>query len=113
MNKWNITLVSGPLLRESIRTAIHATTEIPEQQAHVLDVLEKCVAECIATLPECDTFDFEEFQGVITGEAEYVRKRDPFIREMGFNNAEELVDERLDQFYDLCDQHKVWVGFKN
>lgn len=110
MNKWRLTLDSGHSLRAAIFAASHATEEIAEMQAHVLDALERCVEECIEKLPEHELFDFEEFQGTIAGEADYVRKRDTFIQEMGFDSAEGLIDNRLDQFYDLCDLHKVWVG---
>lgn len=113
MNQWKITLASGPQLREAVSAVIHATTEIAEKQAQVLDALEKCVAECINRLPEDDRFDFEDFQETIAGEAAHVRKQDPLIQEMGFASAEDLVDELLDQFYDLCDLYKVWVGFAN
>lgn len=110
MNKWRLTLDSGRTLREAISTAFHATENIEEKQAQVLDALEKCVDECIGKLPEDELFDFEDFQGTIAGEADYVRKRDPFIQEMGFTSAEELIDDRLEQFYDLCDRYRVWVS---
>lgn len=110
MNKWRFTLESGSALREAISTAFHATEDIKEKQAQVLDALEKCVDKCIGKLPEDELFDFEDFQGTIAGEADYVRKRDKFIQEMGFNSAEELIDDRLEQFYDLCDRYKVWVS---
>lgn len=110
MNKWRLTLVSGHALREAISSASHATEDVEIRQAQILNALEKCVDECIGKLPEDELFDFEEFQGIIAGEADYVRKRNPFIQEMGFNSAEELIDDRLEQFYDLCDRYKVWVS---
>lgn len=109
-NKWKVKLNSGHSLREAISAAFHATEDIEEKQAQVLDALEKCVDECIGKLPEDELFDFEDFQGTITGKANYVRKRDPFIQEMGYASAEELIDDWIEQFYDLCDRYRVWVS---
>lgn len=68
------------------------------------------VDEAIEKLPEERGFRFETFKYDIEGEADLIRNNDPLIQEMGFANSEELVDDRLEQFYDLCDRHSVWVG---
>lgn len=111
MRRWLIELESGRSLKKAIKTAAFATSDVTEKQAKVLNALEESVSECVEMLPEHMTIDFEDFQRLIDGEADLIRTRDPLIREMGFKNATELIDGRLDQFYDLCDQYKVWVGF--
>ena len=47
---------------------------------------------------------------LISGEAELISSQSPLIKEMGFATSAELVDDRLHQFWDLCDEYRVWVA---
>ncbi|KOS61494.1 hypothetical protein FJQ98_16365 [Lysinibacillus agricola] len=62
-------------------------------------------------LDEYDKEEFEELLGTIesdtyAGEAALM---DYIKGENWISNIDELVDDRLSQFYDLCDKHDIWV----
>ena len=106
--KWNLQLTTGHSLRSAI---LIGQSGLREDVAHVMDSLMTSVKEVINRAPSDKVlFAFEEFESVIDGEGELIRADDPLIGEMGFDNPTELVDDRLEQFYDLCDHHRVWVG---
>ena len=110
--KWRVELSSGVALRAAVRAAANAcgSSDVLEKRAAVLDALQKCLAECIEELPERKTEAYRELQSVIDGEADLIRSRSPLIQEMGFETSKGLVVNRLEQFYDLCDQYGVWIN---
>lgn len=68
-----------------------------------------------SNLFKLDEYDKEEF-----GELLYTIESDTYAGEEALmeyvkgenwiSNINELVDDRLSQFYDLCDKHNIWVS---
>lgn len=54
--------------------------------------------------------DFEELYELMDGEADILRNNPSELFEIGFTGGQELVNERLTEFYDLCDSARVWIG---
>lgn len=109
--KWAIQLATGPALRGAIAIGQSGSRE---DTAAVMDALMTSVKEVISRVPsEKVISDFEEFESVIDGEGDLIRTNDPLIQEMGFDGPVDLVDGRIDDFYDLCDRHHIWVSISH
>lgn len=106
--RWSIQLTTGPKLRAAISAAQSGSRE---DVASVMDALMNSVKEVVDNaLTDRAISDFEEFEGVIDGEGDLIRTNNPLIQEMGFDGPVDLVDGRIDEFYDLCDRHHIWVN---
>lgn len=88
--------------------------ETYENSATCLDQLRVCCKKVMNILEGRDKelyyFDFEELYELMDGEPEILRTNPDEILDWEFNDATELVNDRLEQFYNLCDGVRVWVG---
>lgn len=93
MAKWNYTLDSGPALREAIEN---------EELEQVAQCLLKCLEELVNKLSAEDKnwvgWDIEDLSENINA----------FLGDGDLN--EEELDDYLDEFYDICDDVRAWIG---
>ena len=86
-----------------------------EMSIKILHQLEACYQEIIDNYPFEDEYDkdcFQEAMDLLDGEDEIISEwtHDLVdIEEYGFDDDEELVDARLEEFYNLCDSYRIWV----
>ena len=107
---WNYRLeAEGKKLREFVDG-----DETFENSAACIDQLRVCCKRVMDALRGRDKEyyydDFEELYELMDGEADVLRTNPSEIFEWEFTGATELVNERLREFYDLCDAARVWVG---
>lgn len=108
--KWRYTCAGGKRLREAI-TATGTTDGCRyKREAAAMTALENCLTEIVSKVSEADADEFQMLKDLISGEAELISSQSPLIKEMGFATSAELVDDRLHQFWDLCDEYRVWVA---
>lgn len=113
---WKYKLKTGTALRKAVEDSDEFGFE---GSALVLDRLEDCCREAMKlTEHEEDAHEhygvytkFEDLLGLIDGEAEVIRtKPEIIVSEWEFvGGVTQLVDERLAEFYDLCDEFRMWV----
>lgn len=108
--KYNIRECGGIELRHRIYTA--SKTKAQDDRAAVLEQVERCLKAIIKMLKaqNDDVTAAADLLDLIDGEAELVRSDSPRIKEFGFETPAELVDERLTEFYDICDAKSIWIG---
>lgn len=88
MAKWNYTLKNGVQLREAIHN---------EDAARVLEELKVCYKELLKA-KQIDGDDYDSYIDQIEGYDE--------------DDIDEFtVDYELSEFYDLCDNLRIWVEF--
>lgn len=109
MREWKMTVTSGARLRDAIKSG---------ESAEILQMICKCCDEVQRRYKKnsgiCD--EFEELNELVSGEVEACeQKRYDEIASWGFQlgpaGIVELVDDRLAQFYDLCDANSFFVDF--
>ena len=111
MAKWIYTCKGGKLLRSLINRA-----GAWEMSVEIIQQLQKCYKEIIDNYPWEDDWDKDEFQealALLDGDDTIIMNwmnGGEDIAEYGFNTDAELVDERLEEFYNLCDSYRIWVG---
>ena len=80
--------------------------ESPENIANIITKLRELSQAAIKV-----SSDFEEFYNLLDGEAELVlHDPDEFSEIFDGMTLQAYVDMRLAEFYDLCDEHRIWVG---
>lgn len=109
MKKWNYTLKKG----KELRNLIHGD-ETEETDIKIIMLLKECYQELIAQsiFDDDDKYDLEEALNLLDGDDEIVKlyfAHDREFYDYGFANAEELINARLQEFYDLCDALDVWI----
>lgn len=110
MAKWIYTCKGGNELRMLIDKA-----GAWEVSVAIIYQLKKCYKEIIDNYPwedEYDKSEFEESAECLVGDDLIIQNwmngiED--IEEYGFDNDEDLVDARLEEFYNLCDSYRIWV----
>lgn len=105
MGKWIHTLSCSAALKEAITVGMDGSTE---QLADIMEVLEECVKE-VNDFFKQENDEVYDFMTLIDGEAILVRGNDPLIKELGFRSPRALVEGRLSDFYDICDNNMVWI----
>ena len=73
-----------------------------EKLANIIKTMRVCLQECMVRLPE-HAEQFKKLLQVTDGEEELILAG--AVDEKGFRDAVDLVDNRVEQFYDLCDQY--------
>lgn len=106
MGKWIYTLSASSELKAAIVTGMDGCYE---QLADIMLALEKCAKEANSFF-KGNNDEVYEFVNLIDGEANLVRINDPLIAEMGFRSPRALVEGRLDDFYDICDNNRIWIA---
>lgn len=77
-----------------------------------MEQLESTLKNFILTIRDEDMkFEFEDLYYLVESDVlEGEEGLEQFIEEEdGHENLAELVDDRLAQFYDLCDGYRVWI----
>lgn len=100
MGKWLHKLPQGTELRELINA------ETPDHAAILRMLLSLCAV--VMEWGEGSKDDFEELRCAMIGEDTAI-SRQSFVETWGYDSADELVDDRLCSFYDLCDEHRIWI----
>lgn len=95
MRKWELTINKGRELRDLIN------------DKNSIGVIVK-LREICDDLIKKGYDDFEELYFLLEGEDDIIRE--DRLEEFGWNNDEDLVDDRLTEFYDLCDDNNIFVG---
>lgn len=105
MTKWIYKLKKGSELRRLIEEA-----ETTENLLEILQELKNCYQEILAFYPfedEYDKYNIQEALDFLEGDDEIIQEEE--LEEYGFENAEDLIDNRLEEFYNLCDDYRIWV----
>lgn len=93
MAKWKYTLNSGSALREAINN---------DDSEQVVKCLLLCYEELLNKLDEWDEADYEidihDSIGVLKA------------YELCPDDDEDYINDQLDEFYDLCDELRAWIG---
>lgn len=104
MKEWKYSL-EGSVLRSLIKDG--------DKQAEVIERLEYLYKRLLKKLDKDDKeyyqYEIEDNMSVLEGEADIIRNKPHEILEWGFDNVNELTNERLKQFYDICDNCRCWV----
>ena len=86
-----------------------------EISVEVIKQLQRCYQEILDNYPWEDEWDKDEFQDAfdcLNGDDEIIinwMNGGEDIEEYGFETDEDLVDARLEEFYNLCDGYRIWV----
>lgn len=108
--KYDISILGG----DKLHMMIAESDGSHETMAGILKQLQFCCRNIAGTMMANSDLDADEFISLaklIEGEPELCQSEDyATICEFGYSSLEELVDARLEQFYDVCDQYRVWVG---
>ena len=110
MAKWIYTCKGGLELRNLIDKS--GAWEVSVQ---VIKQLQECYQEIIDNYPWEDEWDKDRFQEALDcldGDDLIIQNwmngvED--IEEYGFETDDELVDARLEEFYNLCDDYRIWM----
>ena len=103
MSSWEYNLgAAGKALRESIY-------EGGEDMKSCIDTMEKlvtCYERIKSLVPEDDfCFHFDDAYSMAQGELDSMKED-----AMDEYEALETVNNSLEEFYDLCDTHRIWVS---
>ena len=107
MKKWEYTLINGKELRNEIAN---------DNAKGVINALKKCYNEILNNYKFIDDYDRTQFEDAceyLNGDIEIIEDCESGldnIEEYGFEDIDELVNDRLTEFYDLCDDFNIWVG---
>jgi hypothetical protein len=107
MKKWQYTVKHGNELRNAISN---------DNGIQVIKTLVECYNEILQNYSFEDDYDkeqFEEANNLLDGDDLIIidcKNGKDNIQNYGFDNINELVDARLEEFYDLCDDYNIWVG---
>ncbi len=108
--EYNISKDEGDSLQAMLRNSDNSA----ETLACILEKIQSCckkVVELMEGAGDRHASDFDELNLTIDGEPELCRAGDvATIKGWGFDSFQELVDSRLQDFYDYCDSSRVWVG---
>ena len=106
MKQWKFTIKNGKELRKAIDE---------ENGVVAINALKKCYEEILYNYnfdDETDEEMFRESYEFLIGDDEIIENCDngtENISTYGFDSTDELVDARLTEFYDLCDEHRFWI----
>lgn len=108
MVKWIYILKNGKRLKELIDLG-----PFKENMIDIIHQLQKCYKEILERYPfkeedESDKYEIEESYNLLDGDDDIITVGS--FEEYGFDDAEELIDERLEEFYNHCDWLRIWIG---
>jgi hypothetical protein len=109
MRKWKYDLgASGLTLRDLIQGE-----ETFENSAACINQLKLCCQEIKAHIIDKDCiYAFDDLYELMDGEAEALRDNPTEIFKSGLTDATQLLNARLEEFYDLCDRYSVSVAIE-
>lgn len=99
-----ICLLTSPEFTETVKQAPgkFVMPRANEKLASIIRTMRECLRECVIRLPD-HAEEFEKLLRVTDEEEELILAA--AVEEEGFRNASSLVDNRVEQFYALCDQY--------
>lgn len=108
MSEWKHTIY-GRGLRESIAKIRDSDVLKVSDVKQTLELLKSCYNQIQSRIDEDDwELYFDWYYDIVVGDIEILENwRGQFP---GFENLGELVDDRLFTFYDLCDEHRIWIS---
>lgn len=99
--KWKFTCNSFKRVRELIDENI----ETSEQCVLIMTELEKCCDE-LTPNDKREWVYYDEFRDLKSE----IHDETEFMEEDEYEFCEQTVNDYLEEFYDLCDEAKVWLG---
>lgn len=101
MSKWNKTCQSFKRVKEMIEEDV----ETPALCMRIMYAIEGCCDELTPNDAKEWTYydDFRDLKSEIHDEVELMDETD-------YESCEEVVNSYLEEFYDLCDCARVWLG---
>ena len=108
MTKWIYSLRNGKHLKKLINLG-----SSKENMINIIRQLKKCYEEILERYPfkeedESDKYEIEKSYNFLDGDDDIIAAGS--FEEYGFSDGEELIDERLEEFYNHCDWLRIWVG---
>ena len=105
MTAWKYT-INGTTLRELTKVY-----ESKENCAKCIIELRRLTKKCFDMLKDEDYTkdDFEDLYYLLDGDDEICLMEYNEMLEYGWRYATELVNERLEEFYNLCDAERIWI----
>ena len=73
-----------------------------EKLANIIKTMRECLRECVIRIPD-HAAKFEKLLQVTDGEEELILAA--AVEEKGFRDAVDLVDNRIEQFHELCEKY--------
>lgn len=103
MRHWDYTCKNGTALRNAIWD---------NDLGYAISMIRACISEIVRHYAKEDedsglVSDFDDLYCLMDGDDELVA--DPDFCDDFYDDAEELVNSRLAEFYDLCDEYDIWV----
>lgn len=103
MRHWDYTCKNGTALRNAIWD---------NDLGYTICMIRACIGEIVHHYEMEDedadlVSDFDDLYCLMDGDDELVA--DPDFCDDFYDDAEELVNSRLAEFYDLCDEYDIWV----
>lgn len=99
-----ICLLTSPEFTETVKQAPgkFVMPRANEKLASIIRTMRECLRECVIRLPD-HAEQFETLLKVTDGEEDLILAA--AVEEKGFRDAAALVDNRVEQFYDLCGKY--------
>ena len=103
MRHWDYTCKNGTALRNAIWD---------NDLGYTISMIRACIREIVRHYlikggASALVSDFDDLYCLMDGDGELVA--DPDFCDDFYDDAEELVNSRLAEFYDLCDEYDIWV----
>ena len=111
MKNWKYVLKEA----KQLRTLINSDDENEEENfCKILEQLQLCYKKLLeqSIFDDYERDDIEDALNLLDGDDIIVHlyyAHDDEFEDYGFDSAEDLVNDRLAQFYDLCDSLDVWA----
>lgn len=113
MVKWKYELRDGA---RELRRLIDRSLEYDrENNAKIIEQIQVCCKRLLNQLTDKDKEyyedDIQDLLDVMDGEADALRNNPDIVtNDWGYDSTTELIDGRLAQFYDICDDCRCWIA---
>lgn len=111
MHKENakICLLTSPEFLDAVKQGPgkFAMPRANEKLANIIKAMRECLHECVIRIPD-HTEQFEKLLKVTDGEEELILAA--AVEEKGFRDAVDLVDNRVEQFHELCEKYGARIA---
>ena len=102
MGKWNYKLDSGKALREAIDN---------DDGENTLNCLRKCYEEIHKLIPDIyDEDDLTDDISEINNQLDNLENYEEY--NMTEEDCQDEINDLLSDFYDFCDDNRIWIGLK-
>jgi hypothetical protein len=105
MNKWKYT-IDGKKFNQLLDRQ-----DTQKNCAKVVIELIRMTKECFDLLPTENWYKrgFEELYYLLDGDDELCMIENEDLKEYGFSNRSQLLNDRFEEFYNLCDCTNIWI----